>query len=235
MIKKIDLLILYWYNINNLYNQMHNQEIVNIIDPEIQELLAKPKFDWEKYEAEQKLKAQIPDKYKEILNSILYEMEAETGEMYQFTIDTFGVASNYNTKLGKFEDRKKKIEIYGMVEAYTELNGVYDSRDEAIKKIEELRCNDLFEETKDRENKNGIVYKIGKCKKCHSYNESDTDGNSRAPNYIDINVCQTEGCDRGDFDSKWSHLEISKSDYDIYECFGGSLSICKTKGHYKFI
>jgi hypothetical protein len=177
-------------------------------------------------------KLNIPEKYANALQNILNEMEQETGNMYQFTVNCHGKLSNYDYVIGDFDDRNFKIEVYDMIPGYSELEGVYDTKDDVIKKMRELGCGDMFEETKDWKNSKGIKYTIGKCKKCHSYNE----GVPRTyPNIVDRDaVCQNKACSTF-LRSKWNYLQLSKYDSDIYESHGGSVSVCEHKGRYRFV
>lgn len=199
----------------------------------------------QEWEARKKEMADIPQKYKERLQALLEEMEAETHDMYQFTINKFGNSTNYNYVVGEFKSRDKPIVIYGMKEGYEALEGGYATRNAAVQKLKELVANDRFEETNDwvRES-DGHVFKLGKCRKCHSYNENAPEypvksGDStiqcrRFPNTIESNVCQNIECG-AHLESKWSDLTVSENDFTVYECGGGSLSVCKTKGLYKFV
>jgi hypothetical protein len=170
----------------------------------------------------------VPPAYIEQLQTVLSQLESETGSMYQITLQQFG--HNGTHIVGNFDKRPNQIEVYNMDPLFQELNGVYQSKDEIVNKIKELRANDIFEETRQYINHLGHSYAIGKCKVCHSYN--DYVGNS-VPNHISSNCCQNRSCPQPSLHSKWDNVELS--DGTIYQHNGGSLSICHTKGYYKFI
>ena len=173
----------------------------------------------------------IPQKYKDLLQNVLNQMESETGDMYQFTVNKFGNPSNYNFIIGKFTNRNMKIQVYDMELEFKDLEGLYDSRDCVIAKIKEFRTADLFEETKESIGHNGQKYIIGKCKFCHSYNDKIS---NRMPNTIGSNCCQNSSCHKSLF-SKWDNLHIDSYSNTLYTSDGGSLSICDDVGKYKFI
>jgi hypothetical protein len=178
---------------------------------------------------------EIPDKFRGAFQSLLDQMEQETGNLYQLKIDQFDYLRTYSEPeytIGDFTTRPFQIEIYDMKPEYKALEGLYNTRNDVINKIQELRCNDLFEEIKDWTDNRGYVYKIGKCKNCHSYNE---DFLNRSPNTISSNCCQNNACPNRWFNSKWNDVKISTNDTTIYTCDGGTLSICHMKGHYRFI
>lgn len=180
----------------------------------------------------QKQLGDIPQKYEELLQNVLNEMELETGNMYQFTVCKFGNPSNYNCVIGQFKKRNFKIEVHSMDPEYKELEGMYNSRNEVVDKIWELRANDMFEEIKDWVDARGRQFKIGKCKNCHSYNENVP---KRHPNIIDINCCQNSKCYNKHLSSIWDGMHISDYCTSIYQSGGGSLSVCHDKGKYRFI
>jgi len=174
----------------------------------------------------------IPQKYKDLLQTLLNQMETETGNMYQFTVNKFGNPSNYNYIVGDFKNRNMKIEVYDMKLDYKLLEGIYDSRNDILKKIKELRSFEIYEETKEFIDNNGRKFIIGKCKYCHSYNENV--GN-RCPNMIDSSCCQNSSCPKKSFYTIWDDLHVSEYDGDLYTASGGSISICHTKGKYRFV
>jgi hypothetical protein len=177
-------------------------------------------------------KGDIPQKYKDALQNILDQMESETDSMYQFTVNKFGNPSNYNYVIGEFKNRPLKIEIYNMNAEYSELEGIYNSRNEILEKIQSLQCADRFEELKDWTDQHGTTHKLGKCKYCHSYNENIP---NRSPNYSTSDYCQNDLCPHRRLNSRWENFCLSAHDSSIYTHGGGSLSICHTKGHYRFV
>ena len=173
----------------------------------------------------------IPEKYKQQLNNLLNQMEDETNNMYQFTINTFGYASNQNCIIGDFKKRNSQIEIYNVEDQYKELVGVYNSRDDIKNKIQSLENNEVFEETKEWVNKQGTKFIIGKCKACHSYNENVL---NRFPNIVGSS-CQNDNCRRSSFDTKWKNVQLSDFNNMIFVSAGGSMSRCYEIGKWKFV
>lgn len=187
---------------------------------------------YDKYEKEKVIHGDIPEKYKELLSTVLNQMESETGNMYQFTVNKFGNPSNYNCIIGNFKNRNIKIEVYDTKPKYKELVDVYDSRVDLVNKIKNLRCNEIFEETKEISDNMGGTITIGKCKNCHSYCENIP---YRYPNTITSSCCQNDECPKKILFSKWDDIYVSEWDGHIFQSSGGSLSICHDIGKYKFI
>lgn len=94
---------------------------------------------WENWEKEMKQRSEIPQKYKDMLQNVLNEMENETGNMYQFTINRFGNPSNYNCIVGEFKTRDMKVQVFDMDSDHKELEGIYDSVNQIENKLNELR------------------------------------------------------------------------------------------------
>lgn len=171
----------------------------------------------------------VPDHYKVQLEELLNNLEKETGQIYQFTVNQFGFYSNINMIIGDFTKRNLKIEVYEIDPEYSELLGIYNCREEFQNKIETLRCNEVFEEIKEIKWHKDDYIQIGKCKKCKSYNEGKK---KYSPNYIRADLCQN--C-HADFRTKWWRVTISKNDYTIYTSEGGRMSICTMIGKYRFV
>jgi hypothetical protein len=170
----------------------------------------------------------LQQNHKDLLQQVLNQIETETGLKYQFTVNEFG---NHDTCIIGDFTKRSNIEVYNMDPAYAHMNGVYETYSSIVDKIKELRVQDLFEETKDWTDKKGEIHKIGKCKKCHSYNERITE----LPTFVTSNCCHNKNCSDRMLFSKWDRLHVSKQDGTLYDCVGGSLSICHTKGYYKFL
>jgi hypothetical protein len=167
-------------------------------------------MDWEE---EKKQKGDIPQKYKDLLQDVLNQMETETGNLYQFTVNKFGNPSNYNYVVGDFKNRKFKIEVYDMDPEYKELEGVYDSRNAVLETIEVLKNLD----SQDKNIKNSLDEKT-----------------EELLNSLNSRKHIMEKCYRMHL-SKWNDLHVSEHDGSIYTAAGGSICICYTKGHYRFI
>lgn len=173
----------------------------------------------------------FPKSYQKLLEDILNQLEAETGQLYQFTINKFGTANNENLVIGDFNSRPSRIEVYDMDPDYRGLQGIYNNKSEIENKILELRGDDLFEEMKDWTDHTSKVYKIGKCKQCHSYNEGVPNS---FPNVNSLHgCCQNRSCLRRIL-SKWDDIHISQHNGNIYSA-SGSVSICNFKGKYRFV
>jgi hypothetical protein len=100
-------------------------------------------------------KINVPQTYLDELQNILNKMEKETGRTFQFKVQEFGGYDNQCVYVGKFSERKGKVEIYDVKAEYIvrsyridekdevvtlpyfvlELNGVYESVEEAMKKV----------------------------------------------------------------------------------------------------
>lgn len=100
--------------------------------------------NWESLEKEMRQRSEIPQKYKDMLQNVLTQMESETGNMYQFTVNRFGNPSNYNCVVGEFKTRNKKVEVYEMDTDHKELEGIYDSINDIINKLSELRKSEAY-------------------------------------------------------------------------------------------
>lgn len=174
---------------------------------------------------------EIPQKYKDALQTMLNTMESETGEMYQFTVNKFGCYSNYNCVIGNFNKRPHKIEIYNMDPNYQLLEGVYDDKEAVRKQIKILKGSESFYDFKDYTNQNGYTFTIGKCKSCHSYNENIS---NTSPNNID-GICQNPQCKGSARFSIWNGVQLDHFTDDIYQSGGGSISICHTKGKWRYV
>jgi hypothetical protein len=173
---------------------------------------------------------ELPEKYKLQFKNLLQEMEAETGELFQITIDKFNdIKANY--VLGDFTTRNCKLEIYEILPEYNELIGTYDSREEFSSLLKKLRCKELFSETKLYDAPNGKIWLIGKCKKCNSYH-NNVDG--RAPNVVDVTVCQN--CHHTLY-SKWDKVRLSNNCDSIYIPNGrcGTFTLIDNIGKYRFV
>lgn len=103
-------------------------------------------------------KIDVPQTYLDELQNLLNKMEKETGRTFQFKVQEFGGYDNQCVYVGKFSEREGKVEIYDMKSEYSvksykrdgkdklvtlpdfvlELNGVYDSVEEAVKKVREI-------------------------------------------------------------------------------------------------
>lgn len=178
-----------------------------------------------------KEKATIPQKYQDMLQNILDQMELETGNMYQFTINTFGLYSNYNTIIGNF-NRNNKIKVHNMKPGFEDLEGIYDNKSEIHKKIKLLKASEKYYDFKEHTDKCGKTSTIGKCKNCHSYND---DNPKRMPNDIDFGCCQNDQCTKRMHFSKWENLELDHYNNNIYQSSGGSISISHKIGYWQMI
>lgn len=173
----------------------------------------------------------IPIKYKDILQKVLNEIESETGDMYQITINKFGNYSSDNFILGDFDSRAGSIvEVYDVDPEYKELEGIYYDLDTLKFKIKLLRGNELFHDFKEYTDTNGKTSIIGKCNQCNSYNENNP---TRYCNFID-GICQNPNCSRVMQFPKWEKVHIDKYGGTIYTANGGSLSICHNKGKWRY-
>jgi hypothetical protein len=91
---------------------------------------------------------ELPQYYKDKLNSILTMLEEETGDMYQFEVRKFGIKDDAKYFVGKFTQREGKIEICDVFPSYyvgvnhdilLKLIGVYDNLKEVNDRISKLR------------------------------------------------------------------------------------------------
>lgn len=137
----------------------------------------------------------IPEEHEQRLNQILKEMEERTGLKFQISVHQFG-----NSKpliIGDF-GKRGPIEVSETKSEYTKLEGQYEDIDALKTRFKELHYQDVFDETKQTKIK-GEYVRIGKCCKCHSYNDSVS------PTRIDEIMCR--GCCTI-LTSKWKELEI---------------------------
>lgn len=164
----------------------------------------------------------LPIKYQEKFENLLSELENESGEMYQITINKFGSISHCEQIIGDFASRNLKIEVYDCDPKFFELLGKYDSRNDLINKIKKLNNDIAFSEIIESTNDSGRNVIIGKCIKC---------GHN---NHVSIALCQNKKC-KMDFRSDWFYVEVSKYDYSIYICYGGRYAPCTTIAKYRFV
>lgn len=179
--------------------------------------------EWNLREQRNREKATIPQKYQDMLQSILEQMESETGNMYQITINTFGIHSNYNTMIGNFNRKSYKIKVHNMKPGLEELEGIYNDKNEVYKKIKMFRASERYYDFKEYTDKRGKTYTIGKCKHCHSYNENNS--NNSGPNNIDNRCCQNDKCVKKIHFSIWDNLELDHNTDTIWDNGGGG-GIC---------
>lgn len=164
----------------------------------------------------------LPIKYQEKFEKLLSELENDSGEMFQLTINKFGVYSNENQIIGDFECRNLKIEVYECDPEYEELLGTYDSRDHLINKIKNINNKLAFSEIKESKNSSGSNIFIGKCIECGHEND------------VRHALCQNTQCVT-DFRSVWNYIRVSSHNYDIYICHGGTFARCTNIGKYRFV
>lgn len=172
----------------------------------------------------------IPEKYLNSLKSILEELELETGLMFQITIEQFGKSFSHNENvIGDFTKRKNRLEVFETEPDYDELLGIYESRDDIKKRIDNLRHNLLFSETKEYDEGGGYFITIGKCIKCNKYKNK-----KGAQNYVLLDCCQN--CRHNWRDNKWNKISISNRDNIIYTIVGrsGRYNEIKTIAKYRF-
>ena len=177
---------------------------------------------WEQKQREEREKANIPQKYKDMLQNILELMEKETGNMYQFTVNTFGVQNHYNCIIGNF-NRNYKIKICEMKSGYEELEGIYNNKKEIYDKVKMLRANERYYDFKEYTDKRGKTYTIGKCKHCNSYNENNP---TMSANNIDNSCCQNDKCTKKIHFSKWDNIQLDHNTNQIWDNGGGG-GICE--------
>jgi hypothetical protein len=161
-------------------------------------------------------KANIPQKYKDMLRNVLKLMEEETGNMYEFTVNTFGIHQQFNCIIGHF-NRMCKIKVSNMKPGYEELEGIYDNIGNVNMKIKMLCASETYYDFKEYVDKQGRSHTIGKCKVCHSYND---DNPKHSPNYIDNSTCQSGECPIRF--SKWEEVHL---DMDAKIWHGGYAGI----------
>jgi len=191
----------------------------------------KPNFIFSNWEEEKKLLGNIQPKYKEALQQLLNQMEKETGNMYQITVNKFGNYHDCACIIGEFKKRELMLRVFDMDPEYKALEGIYLSKADIDKKLQELREQEMYEETKHYTDNIGIIETIGKCKRCHSYNENVP---GRCPNFTNLNICQNKDCCWSLY-SHWDNIHADDFRGTIYQDNGGSLSVCFTRGKYEFI
>lgn len=188
--------------------------------------------EWELREQKMSEKAKIPQKYEDMLQNVLEQMEAETGNMYQFTVNTFGIHPQYNTIIGNF-NRDYKIQVCNMKKGYEELEGIYNNKSEVYKRVRMLRAMEYYYDFKEYTDKYGKTYTIGKCKICNSYNENVP---NRSPNNIDNSCCQNDQCSKKVRFSKWDNIELDHHTDKIWDNGGGGgIFECHELGKWKMI
>ena len=88
---------------------------------------------------------EVPVEYQTKFQAVLDELEKHTGQMFKMSLVVYGQdfksfedTSNCNCVLGDFRKRHLIVEVYGLLEPYSDLNGVYDSFDEMKKNFDEF-------------------------------------------------------------------------------------------------
>lgn len=174
----------------------------------------------------------ISTKFEEKLLNLLNEMENETGELYEISIMKFD-SNEKKQIIGEIKKRQLTIEVYDMIDDYSELNGVYANYDDIEDKIAKMGYNEKYEELKEIEYE-GQKELIGKCRNCHKYNDESKNYNRKCPNFVRLFTCQTRGCN-DDRESKWRMIRVSSSYTSIYKSGGGRFAELTPIGKYKFI
>jgi len=183
-------------------------------------------------EKQKKKEADISQKYKDMLQNILEQMEKETGKMYKITVNTFGIHYNYNCVIGGF-NREYKIQVCEMKPEYKELEGIYNNKNEIYQKVRMLKANERYYDFKEYTDKYGKTYTIGKCKRCHSYNENIP---TMSANNIENSCCQNDKCVKRIHFTKWDNIELDQYTDQIWDNGGGgSISVCHKLGKWKMI
>lgn len=137
----------------------------------------------------------IPEEQEHALNQILEEIEAKTGSKFQISVHQFGNGKPHI--IGDFSKRGP-IDVSEANSEYTKLQGEYEDIDALKSQFKELHYQDVFDETKQIKIK-GEYARVGKCCKCHSYNDSVS------PTRVDDIMCR---CCCTILTSKWKELEI---------------------------
>jgi len=158
-------------------------------------------------------------------------METETGELYEINVTCFNSKTN-GQKFGEIKKRQFTIEVHDMTEEYSELNGVYTNYEAINDKIKQMLYAENFEELKTIDFR-GEKELIGKCRKCHKYND-DVDYDRRCPNIARMLTCQTPNCSNY-MNLKWQYIIVSTQSSTIYKSGGGRYSECTPIGKYKFV
>ncbi len=173
----------------------------------------------------------IPPKFEEKLLNLINEMENETGELYEINVMKFNSNTN-GQKIGEIRKRQMKIKVYDMTEEYDELNGIYDNYEVIEDKIRKMKYYEIYEELKTIDFR-GKEQLIGKCKKCHKYND-DTNYDRKCPNVVELLICQTPNCNKY-MGLKWQCVIVSTQNNEIYKSGGGRYAECVRIGKYQFI
>jgi len=113
------------------------------------------------------------------------------------------------------------------------LEGLYDSISALKKDIKRRFVDEVFEEVKII-TEGSKPRKIGKCCKCHHYNEG-IDKVNRWPNYVKYGEYFTCNYCNSHTLSKWGVLSVEDHDYQICTCEGGSICRFDKQALYRFV
>ena len=145
----------------------------------------------------------LPQKYLKLLDHTRKYLETHTNNLYQIELYQFGTKDRI--VLGNFESRELKIQVSQMEKNYEELNGMYNNIDDIRKTITQNILNDVCEEFKEGTIDNQ-KYIIGKCKRCHTYDNKPRQ----------INKFHCKKCSLNSYGSKWSRVQVDSVQGMIY-------------------
>lgn len=165
---------------------------------------------------------EIPKKYQDMLQSLLDDLEKETGKTLEITIKEFGPSDDltkWHHTFGSINSRES-IRVYNMKPEYAELEAYYDSKAVLIEQIERLKRINKFEKLvyfSTRE-----VYTM--CPICRNLCD------------INSNICSNVLCmDRTllKISNIWDDVDVDEENGDIVILKHKELP--KVIGHYEFV
>ncbi len=163
---------------------------------------------------------ELPNTFTQELQSLLDNLEAQTGERYEISVHKQGTYSNNDRKFGDLAKRNKYL-VYNMVTDHDKeifLNGgmKYDDNYVSLKPRHRFVDEKVFKLLKELEGEYNSIEEIEQKKK-------------------DLENMYLADKDRYKTFNILNNLNISASTGHIYHSDGGSISICSTLGYIKIV
>lgn len=167
----------------------------------------------------------VPDQYINYFSDVLDKLEQETGKLYSLSIQEIGC--HHPMTLKSFDERSKYV-VSDMKSKYKELEGEYSCVIDIKKRIINLLYGDLLVDPSNltwhlsiNNPMDGFISGKWQCPEC-----------GYPSNYVGNELCQArvQNICRYIHKSIWYDVKICVKNQEVYQCGGGSLSICHPLG-----
>lgn len=149
----------------------------------------------------------LSGEHQALLQSVLDQIEKESGSMYQITVHKFGKYADKQIVVGDFTKRENPIEVYDMKPGYEELNGTYPNRLAVETRIKELQLLDLFDGEYPKIESDRRTCLNANCKACGSRHDIQLIGGPTS-HRISYMCEKMKGRSGSCIESRWSDIAL---------------------------